>query len=155
MNKLSIRSLQHLEGVKPQLINVVKLAITLTKTDFGVTEGLRSREKQENLVKEGKSRTFNSRHLTGDAVDLVAYIDGKVSWETAPYYNLARAMQEAGIKLKVNIIWGGIWDTPLNMLSSNLEKEVIDYHQRFKQKNPNRKPFFDGPHFELPRRVSI
>ncbi len=60
---LSERSLNRLEGVHPDLVRVVKRAITLTKTDFGVTEGMRSFATQEQYVLEGKSKTMNSMHL--------------------------------------------------------------------------------------------
>ncbi len=71
--RLSQRSLDRLSGVKPQLVAVVRRAIELTTVDFGVTEGLRTIETQRRYVDTGKSQTMDSRHLTGDAVDLVAY----------------------------------------------------------------------------------
>ena len=63
MFKLSKRSLSRLEGVNEQLVEVVKEAITLTKIDFGVTEGLRTLEKQKELVAKGASKTMKSKHL--------------------------------------------------------------------------------------------
>ncbi len=72
--RFSRRSEKNLEGVKPQLVAVVRRALELTEVDFGITEGLRSKYRQKQLVAEGKSQTMNSRHLTGDAVDVVAYI---------------------------------------------------------------------------------
>ena len=42
--KLSQRSLDRLEGFKPDLVNVVKRAIELTTVDFGVIEGVRTEE---------------------------------------------------------------------------------------------------------------
>ena len=61
--KLSKRSLSKLEGVHPELVNVVKLAITLSKIDFGVTFGKRTKKEQEALVKAGRSKTLKSYHL--------------------------------------------------------------------------------------------
>ena len=63
MFSLSKRSLSKLEGVHPELVNVVKLAITLTKVDFGVTYGVRTRAEQQELVKAGRSQTNKSYHL--------------------------------------------------------------------------------------------
>ena len=60
MFSLSKRSLSKLEGVHPELVDVVKLAITLTKVDFGVTFGKRTKEEQEALVKAGRSKTYKS-----------------------------------------------------------------------------------------------
>ncbi|EMQ3414369.1 hypothetical protein WE666_005403, partial [Escherichia coli O117:H42] len=46
------------------LVAVVRRALELTEVDFGITEGLRSKYRQKQLVAEGKSQTMNSRHLT-------------------------------------------------------------------------------------------
>ena len=81
MFELSERSLSKLEGVNQNLVLVVKEAITLTKVDFGVICGLRTQEEQEALVAKGASQTMKSKHLEGNAVDLMAYIGGRASWE--------------------------------------------------------------------------
>ena len=60
--RFSRRSEKNLEGVKPQLVAVVRRALELTEVDFGITEGLRSKYRQKQLVAEGKSQTMNSRH---------------------------------------------------------------------------------------------
>lgn len=118
--KLSQRSLNNLKGVDEDLVAVVKRAIEITEIDFGVTEGIRTLDRQEELFKKGLSKTMKSKHLIGRAVDVVAYVDGKVSWEKEDYYPIALAMERAAIELNVKIRWGG------------------DF-----------KSFFDGPHFEL------
>ena len=79
--KLSTRSLLRLEGVDERLTAAVHYAISVTKVDFGVTCGLRSIEEQRELVATGASQTMNSKHIGGYAVDLVAYIGPRVSWE--------------------------------------------------------------------------
>ena len=81
---LSKRSLDRLEGVDEDLIKVVKFAIGMTSTDFGVTEGLRTIARQEELVNKGASKTMKSMHIIGRAVDLVAYDNGDRDWETSP-----------------------------------------------------------------------
>ena len=78
---LSQRSLDRLERVDPRLQDVVRLAITKTKVDFGVICGLRTIEEQRLLVAKGASQTMKSRHLEGNAVDLMAYIGSRPSWE--------------------------------------------------------------------------
>ena len=118
--KLSQRSLDRMNGVDDRLVNVVKRAIELTEIDFGVTEGLRSPQRQKELVEQGLSQTLKSKHLTGHAVDLVAFVDGKVTWDKKPYYKIADAMKQSAKELNVNIRWGGEF-----------------------------KSFFDAPHFEL------
>ncbi|KLG68704.1 M15 family metallopeptidase, partial [Escherichia coli] len=83
--KFSYRSENNLDGVKRELVAVVRRALELTEVDFGITEGLRTKERQKQLVAEGKSQTMNSRHLTGDAVDVVAYMGSQVSWNWPLY----------------------------------------------------------------------
>ena len=122
--KLSRRSLERLQKVHPDLVKVVLLAIELTEVDFGVTEGVRTVERQRELFAKGASKTMNSRHLTGHAVDLVAYVGSEVRWDWPLYHKIADAMKRAANSLGVPIVWGGDWRT-----------------------------FKDGPHFELDRKV--
>ena len=82
MYKLSKKSYDNLVGVHQDLVNCVTLAIQVSTTDFMVNEGVRSIERQRQLVAKGASRTMNSKHLTGNAVDLVAVIGGRLSWES-------------------------------------------------------------------------
>ena len=121
---LSQRSLRRLVGVHPDLSAVVRRAIGLTPVDFMVIEGLRTAARQAALVRAGASRTLNSRHLTGHAVDVAAMLDGQVRWEWALYPKIAAAFRKAGEELGVGIVWGGDW-----------------------------KRLRDGPHFELDRRI--
>jgi len=109
--KLSEKSLQRLSGVHPDLQAVVKRAIEITPVDFVVIEGLRTKARQAYLLDAGKSRTMNSYHLTGHAVDIAPIVDGQVSWAWKHYYPLADAMMEAAKELNVKITWGGRWKT--------------------------------------------
>ena len=62
---LGRRSLARLEGVHPDLVAVVKRAIEITPQDFAVLEGLRTKERQAQLVQAGadrKSTRLNSSH---------------------------------------------------------------------------------------------
>ena len=77
MFELSDKSLQKLEGVNDKLCLTLLNAIKLTKIDFGITCGLRSKEEQEKLVQSGASTTMKSKHLIGEAVDVVAYVNGR------------------------------------------------------------------------------
>ena len=146
---LSQRSLANLEGVQPALVAVVKRAIVLTKVDFGVIEGLRTEARQRELVDRGASQTMNSRHLTGHAVDLMAYIDGRASWELNLYDDIADAMKQAAIELDTPIKWGGAWSVQdIRRWHGTMADAMNAYiDERRKQ---GRRPFIDGPHFELP-----
>ncbi len=123
MFKLGKRSIERLQGVHPDLVKVVERAIDLSPVDFTVLEGLRSPERQQTLVASGASQTLNSRHITGHAVDLGAWVDNQVDWSWPLYTKIANAMKAAANELGVSIVWGGDWRT-----------------------------FKDGPHFELDRR---
>jgi peptidoglycan L-alanyl-D-glutamate endopeptidase CwlK len=117
--KLSARSLKSLEGVHPDLVTVVKRAIRITPIDFVVIEGLRTEARQRELYRAGASRTMNSRHLTGHAVDLAVWL-GTVRWEQALYDQLAPAVKQAATELGVSIQWGYDlwgWDSPHWQLS--------------------------------------
>lgn len=108
-------------GVHPDLVRVVKHAIGITSVDFAVLEGVRSPERQQELVFAGASQTMNSRHLTGHAVDLGAYVTGEIRWDWPLYHKIAAAMIHAAAELGVPLEWGGDWAK-----------------------------FRDGPHFQLP-----
>jgi peptidoglycan L-alanyl-D-glutamate endopeptidase CwlK len=118
---LSKKSRDRLAGVHPDLVKVVERAIEITEIDFAVLEGVRSKTRQEQLVKAGASQTMRSRHLTGHAVDLGAYVAGSVRWDWPLYHKLAVAVKQAAAELQVPIEWGGDWTT-----------------------------FKDGPHWQLP-----
>lgn len=103
---LSQRSMQNLSGVHPDLVAVVKRAIQITQQDFSVIEGVRNIDRQRQLYKKGATKTMNSRHLTGHAVDLAPY---PLSWDWEYFYPIADAMKQAAEELSVPIEWGGDW----------------------------------------------
>ncbi|EIV5186961.1 M15 family metallopeptidase [Serratia marcescens] len=109
--RLSRRSEKNLVGVNAVLVAVVRRALELTPVDFGITEGLRSKERQKQMVAAGASQTMNSRHLTGHAVDVVAYLGANISWEWKYYEQIAAAFKQAGKELGTVIEWGGDWKT--------------------------------------------
>lgn len=118
---LGQRSLMRLEGVHPDLVRVVKKAAAMSSLDFTVLEGLRTTARQKQLYGQGATKTMNSRHLTGHAVDLAPMIGGTVRWDWPLYHQLAATVKAAAKAENVPIQWGGDWRT-----------------------------FKDGPHWELP-----
>ena len=94
MYHLSNRSLNRLGTVHTDLESVVKRAITLTSVDFAVLEGVRTLSRQQKLVEAGASTTLRSRHLSGHAVDLGAWVDGELRWDWPLYHKIAEAMME-------------------------------------------------------------
>lgn len=120
MFTLSEKSKKKLEGVHPHLCGVVRRAIEISKIDFAVIDGVRTYEKQLEYFKSGASKTMNSRHLKGRtgyscAVDLAAFVDGKISWKSKDYAPIALAMKTAAKQFDVKIEWGGDWKTFVDM----------------------------------------
>jgi len=109
--EFSHNSLKNLKGVHPDLVSVMYNALDITTVDFAITEGLRTVERQKKLLEQGKSTTMNSRHLTGHAVDVMAYVGGKGSWDWDLYEVIAVAVKKAAKDLDVPIKWGGDWTT--------------------------------------------
>jgi len=145
---LSQKSLDRLNGVNDDMVRVVKKAIELTKIDFGVICGLRTVEEQEELVAKGASQTMKSKHIDGLAVDLMAYLGGRASWELNLYDDIADAMKEAAKLENVGVRWGAAWQID-NMADwdGTMEEAMNAYIDL--RRSQGRRPFIDGPHFEL------
>lgn len=146
--KLSTRSREKLIGVKGELKEVVCLAITYTKIDFGVIEGVRTENRQRVLVESGASKTMKSKHLDGRAVDLMAYVDGRGCWELNVYDEVADAMKRAAIEVDVAVRWGAAWTvTDIREWNGTMEEAMNSYVDT--RRGQGRRPFIDAPHFEL------
>ena len=144
---LSARCETRLAGVHPDLVRVVR-NLAAGGAVFRVVEGVRTMERQRDLVAAGASQTMNSRHITGHAVDLVPMIDGAVSWDWKNFYPMADAFRAASVQEKVPIIWGGAWG--LLMSDYTTAKAGQDLYKA-RMKTLGVRPFLDGPHFELTR----
>lgn len=115
----SNRSLSNLEGVHPDLVEVCKLAGEIADErglDFILTDGCRTIEEQRQFVAEGKSQTMHSRHLGGLAVDYVARVDRRASYDGPAMKAISECFKEAASRLGIPVEWGGDWksfkDTP-------------------------------------------
>lgn len=139
MATISPASQRRLKGVHPDLVRVIKRAAASTKVPFAVVEGLRTLERQKQLLKAGATRILNSRHITGHAVDLVPLIDGKPRWDWSLYLILAASVRDAATRENVPVRWGGTW-SELASIKGTIKSSLLS------------KSFPDGPHFELPRR---
>lgn len=136
----------NMRGVHPDIQRIVRRAITITTVDFGVIEGRRTEQRQAQLFAAKATKTLNSKHITGDAVDLAAWVGGRHSWDWPLYYEIAEAVRRAAIEENVRIRWGGVWDRILNDIEGDLDDAVAEYVAR--QKARGMKAFLDGPHFE-------
>lgn len=131
--RLDARSITRLQGVHPDLVAIAKRAAEITVQPFIITEGLRTLERQKKLVAAGASTTLRSRHLTGHAFDVAAFIDmdgtgdytsgDNIRWDWPLYKTISIIIKDAAKELGLPIEWGGDWRT-----------------------------FKDGPHFQLPWR---
>lgn len=119
--KLGPRSVLNLRGVHPDLVRVVKRAISISDIDFTVIEGLRSVPRQKELFAKGATKTMRSRHIHGFAVDIAPYVAGSIRWDWPLFDKIEEAMKKAAKLENVSVTWGGDW-----------------------------KSFKDGPHWELP-----
>ncbi len=124
MYSFGTKSSERLAQVHPDLQRVFNEAIKNSPLDFSITEGLRTKERQKELFSAGKSQTMNSRHLTGKAVDIAVLVDGQLTWDFPKYQIVADHVKKVAKELKIDIVWGGDWQS-----------------------------FKDGPHFELHRSV--
>lgn len=148
MYKLGKRSLKNLEGVTPLLVDTVKIAITLSKVDFVVIEGLRTIERQRELVARGASQTLKSKHIEGKAVDLMAYIKDRGSWELNLYDDIADAMKAAAKQTGAKMRWGAAWTiNDITQWNGTMEQAMNAYIDQ--RRSEGKRPFIDAPHFEI------
>lgn len=120
--KFSKRSLNNLVGVKSSLVEIVKESLSRSPFDFIVVEGLRTPARQRELLAQRKTRTLDSYHITGHAIDIALLVDGKVNYNLANYKIVAGVFKEVAAEKGVKLTWGGDW-----------------------------KKLVDGPHFQIPR----
>jgi peptidoglycan LD-endopeptidase CwlK len=114
---LNERSMKALVGVHPDLVAVVKRAAQIIPGGFVITEGMRSKERQRVLFAKGLSKTLNSRHLYGLAVDFAPLIDTdgdgdtEVTWKTPAFLPVIKAFKQAAKELSIPIVSGSEWKT--------------------------------------------
>lgn len=121
---MNIRSLKRLEQAHPDLIKLMTEAAKQCPVDIEISEVLRTKARQAELMKAGASQTMRSRHLTGHAADIYCTVGGKVRWDWPLYSKAAVHIKAVAKKLGIAIVWGGDW-----------------------------KSLRDGPHFELDRKI--
>lgn len=153
--KLGNRSKERLEGVDERLQAVVRSAIGQSSQDFSVLEGLRSIERQRELVARGASKTMKSKHIDGLAVDLGAYdaVTG-IRWEENLYFPIAEAMRSAARDIGVPLCWGAAWAVEGNpypfdcrYFEGTMKECWQAYHNL--RRSQGRVGFNDMPHWEL------
>ena len=137
--KLSNKSLERLNGVHPSLVFLVQSAMETQIMDFSVNEGVRTLDRQKDLVSKGFSKTMKSKHLVqsdgyGHAVDLYPYpidmeaVNRNNAVEIVRFGVLAGIIKSLAWTHGIEIEWGGDFDSDGQTLDST---------------------FFDAPHIQL------
>lgn len=146
--KLSKKSKDKLEGVDNDLIKLAEFAISVSTVDFGISEGLRTVERQKELVEQKRSQTMKSLHLEGKALDVFAFINGEVCWELTVYDEIADAFAMASRAKDIPCMWGAAWTVPdIGQWEGTMEQAMHSYIDL--RRSQSRRPFLDGPHFQL------
>ena len=134
----------------PPIVSVELIQIT-DKTNIPFApKAKKTIEEQKKLYATGASKTMRSKHLDGEAVDLVAYMNGNVSWELSVYDEIATAMSLAARELDLAIRWGAAWHIPdIRYWEKSFEEAYTDYIDL--RRSEGKVPFIDAPHFEINR----
>lgn len=152
-------SRKELVGVHPLVVRFAELTLEKSPVDIAVADGLRTIAEQREYVRTGVSKTLESMHLPqsdglGRAVDLVPFIGGRKRWEWPPIYQIAAAANAAAHELQLGgkIRWGGCWEFIGTQQLVGAGPEVFEdmveaYGAR--RRAAGKKPFTDGPHYEL------
>lgn len=119
--RFSERSIARFDGVHPKLVQVAVEALEMSPYDFGISQGVRTKEQQEALYAQGRTKpgpivtwTLNSKHLPqsdgyGHAIDIAIYIKGKLTWNEHYYDAVSDYFKAAAKRIGVKLIWGGDW----------------------------------------------
>ena len=105
----SARSKRQMKGIHPKLRMIADMALAYSEIDFIITDGKRTLKEQRAYVRSGASKTMKSNHLTGRALDFVAILGNRISWEAKPMRKVAKAFKKASKELGIPIVWGGDW----------------------------------------------
>jgi len=136
MPKFGRRSKSRLKGVDARLVSVLNEVVKYF--DITVIEGLRSQERQNELVEQGKSKTKFGKHVQGKAVDIAPY---PIDWNARDdFHYLGGFVLGIAAKLGVNVRWGGDWSSP------SLDKDVMAGRE---QRTTKDNGFDDLVHFEI------
>lgn len=148
--QFSHQSQVHLIGVCLELRRVALRALQISEVDFALIDGLRTHEEEAENVRKGASRTMDSRHLTGHAIDIIPYVDGRRTFAECNYPFVAEAFKAASIELNIPIVWGACWDKRLDQITE-CAAAPAEYSAR--RRSMGKKAFIDWGHFELHRQA--
>ena len=150
--KFGEASKKEMQGVRVILQQIANMALARCPQDFTFYDGLRTYKQQEDMVRRGVSKTMQSKHLSGDAMDLVPWHNGKPVWEWERIYPIVVAVDSAATELGVanKIVWGGAWDRRLSDFEGDVKEiqRVCEQYVARRRAAGQKAVFIDGPHFE-------
>ena len=117
MFRFGRRSRKRLEGVDAKLVNVLNELIKIM--DVTVIEGVRSEERQRELLKKGATKVKYSKHMSGKAVDIAPY---PIDWEDRErFHYMGGMLRGIGQQLGIRVRWGGDWDSDGEIKDNNFD----------------------------------
>ncbi len=120
MYKFGKRSKKRLKGVDHRLIMILDELIKMM--DVTIIEGLRSAERQEELLKKGATKVKYSKHMEGKAVDLAPY---PIDWEDRDtFHYMAGMVRGIGHLLNIKVRVGADWDSDGNTKDNSFDDLV-------------------------------
>jgi peptidoglycan L-alanyl-D-glutamate endopeptidase CwlK len=109
MPKFSERSLDVLHTVHPDLQYLFKMVVLRFDCTILPDGGYRTPERQQELYDAGHSKTLNSKHLTGRAVDVAPY---PIDWDDMKrWYAFCGYVRGTAERLEVDVRGGFDWDS--------------------------------------------
>jgi peptidoglycan L-alanyl-D-glutamate endopeptidase CwlK len=144
--KFSKSSLENLYNVDGRLQTVAKEVMKVSLVDFAITEGMRTRERQEQLYKDGKTKTMNSKHLEGKAIDICPVINGKLDYSMEAVEDLIFIL---GLFYFKSVVLSDLYETSGGEKGLNIKLRLGAFWGYETIKQNKEKGFMDAYHIEL------
>ena len=107
MPRFGRKSRERLKGVDARLVNVLNELIKIM--DVTIIEGVRSAERQAELLEKGATKVKYSRHMEGNAVDLAPY---PIDWNNRDgFYYMGGMIRGIAQQMGLKVRFGGDWDS--------------------------------------------
>ena len=117
MPSFSKQSLARLNSTDERLVRVFTEVVKYF--DCTILEGKRTVDRQKMLVQQGKSKTMNSKHLKGKAVDVAPY---PIDWNDRERFTyFAGYVMGIAAKMGIKLRWGGDWDRDTQVKDNNFD----------------------------------
>ena len=124
MPAFGTRSKERLRGVDTRLRNVLNEVVKFY--DITILEGMRTEDRQRELVAKGASKTMKSKHIEGKAVDIAPYPVPDWKNKDQFVYMAGRVMQEADNQ-KIPVRWGGNWDRDNEVVTDQKFDDLVHF----------------------------